>query len=125
MKTILVVDDEWVIADALEAVLADAGYRVLTAANGRQGLARLAEIRPDVILLDVMMPVMDGPGMLAALAADAAHRDIPVILMSSLGRDAVAGVAQGHRAFLSKPFFGPELLRLVAQVLGEPLPEAG
>lgn len=124
MKTVLVVDDEWVIADALQAILGDAGYRVLTAANGRQGLARLAEIRPDVILLDLMMPVFDGPGMLAALAADPAHRDIPVILMSSLDRDAVARVAQGHRAFLSKPFLGPELLALIAQVLAEPAPEA-
>jgi CheY-like chemotaxis protein len=125
VKTVLVVDDEWMIADALEAVLADAGYRVVTAANGRQGLARLAEIRPDVILLDVMMPVLDGPGMLAALAADPDHKDIPVILMSSLGRNAAAGVAQGHRAFLSKPFLGPELLQSIARVLGEPPPEAG
>src|SRR4051812_46953331 len=60
--------------------LADAGYQVITAANGRQALASLAETRPDVIVTDMMMPVLDGPGLLAALAADPAHRDIPVIL---------------------------------------------
>ena len=113
----LVVEDEWVIAEVLAATLSDAGYRVLTAANGRQGLARLAEVRPDVILLDTMMPLLDGPGMLAALAADPIHRDIPVIMMSSLGEAAVARLAQGYRAFLGKPFLGPELFRTIERVL--------
>ena len=112
------VDDEWVIAAALEAVLSDAGYRVLTAANGRQGLERLGEARPDAVLLDVMMPVLDGPGMLAALAADPVHRDIPVVLMSSLPEGTVARLAGGqHRAFLPKPFLAPDLLRVLERVL--------
>ena len=71
MTTVLVVDDEPLIAMALEAALEDAGYRVATAANGRQGLERLAEgPRPDLVLLDMMMPVMNGPAMLAAMATD-------------------------------------------------------
>jgi CheY-like chemotaxis protein len=117
VRTVLVVEDEWVIAAVLAATLSDAGYRVLTAANGRQGLARLAEVRPDVILLDTMMPILDGPGMLAALAADPIHRHIPVIMMSSLSETAVARLAQGYRAFLGKPFLGPELLRTIERVL--------
>lgn len=117
MRTVLVVEDEWVIAEVLAATLTDAGYRVLTAANGRQGLARLAEVRPDVILLDTMMPILDGPGMLAALAADPVHRHVPVIMMSSLSETAVARLAQGYRAFLGKPFLGPELLRAIERVL--------
>jgi CheY-like chemotaxis protein len=60
MPTVLIVEDEWVIADALTAALTDAGYRVLTAANGRIALELLAELRPDVILLDFMMPIMNG-----------------------------------------------------------------
>ena len=70
MPTVLVVEDEWVIAEVLAVTLADAGYQVITAANGRQALASLAETRPDVIVTDTMMPILDGPGLLAALAAD-------------------------------------------------------
>ena len=64
MTTVLVVDDEALIAMALEAALQDAGYQVTTAANGRQGLERLAEAQVDIVLLDMMMPVMNGPAML-------------------------------------------------------------
>ncbi len=64
MRTILVVDDEFAITTTLETILGDAGYRVLTAADGRQGMARLVENAPDLILLNHMMPVLDGPGML-------------------------------------------------------------
>ena len=69
MTIILVVDDEPLIAMALEAALEDVGYEVVTAANGRQGLERLAEVRADLVLLDMMMPIMGGPAMLAAMAA--------------------------------------------------------
>jgi CheY-like chemotaxis protein len=119
VPTVLVVEDEWVIAEVLAMTLADAGYQVVTAANGRQALASLAETRPDVIVTDTMMPVLDGPGLLAALAADPAHRDIPVILMSALDGAAAAKLVQGHRTFLGKPFLGPELLRVLERVLGE------
>ena len=119
MPTVLVVEDEWVIAEVLAVTLVDAGYHVITAANGKQALANLAETRPDVIVTDTMMPILDGPGLLAALAADPAHRDIPVILMSALDEAAVAKVTQGYRAFLGKPFLGPELLRILGRVLGE------
>ena len=70
MTTVLVVDDEPLIAMVLQAALEDENYRVLTAANGKQGLQRLAETRADIVVLDMMMPVMNGPAMLRALAAD-------------------------------------------------------
>lgn len=117
MKTVLVVDDEWVIADALESVLTDAGYRVLIAPNGRQGLARLTEMRPDVILLDFMMPMMNGADMMAALAADPAHKDIPVIMMSSLPESTVAEEVNGYALFLNKPFLATDVLQAVSTVL--------
>jgi CheY-like chemotaxis protein len=119
VPTVLVVEDEWVIAEVLAVTLADAGYHVITAANGKQALANLAETRPDVIVTDAMMPILDGPGLLAALAADPAHRDIPVILMSALDEAAVAKLTQGYRAFLEKPFLSPKLLRILERVLGE------
>ena len=99
MTTVLVVDDEPLIAMALEAMLEDAGYRVVTAANGRQGLERLAEApRPEIVLLDMMMPVMNGPAMLTAMAADPDLAGIPVIVLSSLPEAAVRARAQGVAA---------------------------
>ena len=64
MATVLVVEDEFGIADLIEAVLEDEGYRVLIAVNGKQGLELLARERPDLMFLDYMMPVMDGAAVL-------------------------------------------------------------
>jgi CheY-like chemotaxis protein len=120
MATVLVVDDEPLIAMALEAALEDAGHVVATAANGRQGLERLAEApRPDLVLLDMMMPVMNGPAMLAAMAADPALAGIPVVVLSSLPEEAVRARAQGVAAILRKPYTAEEVLDAVARVLGE------
>ena len=68
MRTVLIVEDEFAIADLMEMALTDEGYRVLHAANGQQGLERLAEgPRPDLVISDYMMPVLDGAGMLEAM----------------------------------------------------------
>ena len=120
MTTVLVVDDEALIAMALEAALEDAGYRVATAANGRQGLERLAEApRPEIVLLDMMMPVMNGPAMLAAMAAEPELRGIPVIVLSSLPEEAVRARAQGVAAILRKPYTAEQVLDAIARVLGQ------
>jgi CheY-like chemotaxis protein len=118
MRVVLVVDDEFGIAEILADALGDAGYRVLTAIDGRQALERCAETRPDVILLDVMMPVMNGPATLAALAADGRLRDIPVIMMSSLPEEVVAAQAKGYAAFLRKPFKLAAVRETIRRVLG-------
>jgi CheY-like chemotaxis protein len=120
VRTVLVVDDEFGVGEVLTEVLGDAGYHVLTAIHGRQALERVAETRPDVIVLDFMMPVLDGAGTLAALAADPAHRDIPVILMSSLPETRIAEQASGYVVFLRKPFRIAALLEAIARVLGSP-----
>jgi CheY-like chemotaxis protein len=119
MTTVLVVDDEPLIALALEAALQDAGYRVSTAANGRQGLERLAETRPDLVLLDMMMPVMNGQAMLAAMAADPNLRGIPVIVLSSLPEEAVRARTDGVAAIVRKPYTADEVLRAITGVIGE------
>ena len=125
MATILVVDDEPLIAMALEAVLEDAGHRVATAANGRQGLERLAQApRPELVLLDMMMPVMSGPAMLAAMAADPALDGVPVIVLSSLPEEAVRERAKGVAAILRKPYTAAAVLDAITRVLGgAPRPE--
>jgi len=84
-KTILVVDDEPEALRLFRRMLASTGrgYRVLRAANGRQALAILRSERPDAILLDLVMPEMDGFQLLAAKNADPALRDIPVVAISA------------------------------------------
>ena len=117
MATVLIVDDEFGIAELLDAVLSDDGHIVATAANGRQGLARVAAHPPDLIFLDFMMPVMDGPAMLAALAGDPGTRAIPVVLMSSMPEETVRERAAGHAAFLRKPFRLKQVRDLVATLV--------
>lgn len=120
MTTILVVDDEPLIAMALEAALEDAGYRVVTASNGQQGLERLAEVpRPDLVLLDMMMPVMNGPAMLAAMAAHPDLDGIPVIILSSLPEEAVRARIKGAAAIVRKPYAADEVLDVIARVIGK------
>jgi CheY-like chemotaxis protein len=120
MITVLVVDDEPLIAMALEAALEDAGYGVVTAANGRQGLERLAEApRPDLVLTDMMMPVMSGAEMLQAMAADPDLAGIPAIVLSSLPEQTIRARADGAAAILRKPYTAEEVLGAIARVLGE------
>ena len=115
MATILVVEDEEPIAELLRAALEDEGHRVVTAADGREALARLAEVRPALVLSDVMMPHLDGRELARALAADPDLRTIPLVLLSALGVVSVAGVP--HAAFVGKPFELDHLLATIARLL--------
>jgi CheY-like chemotaxis protein len=118
MATVLVVDDEFGIVDVLETILTDEGYRVLTACNGKQGLVRLSAEKPDVVLLDFMMPILGGGEMLRAMAGEPAYQRIPVIMISSLREDVIAKRCTGYVAFLHKPFRVAAVLSTVARVLG-------
>ncbi len=114
MKTILLVDDEHAIVDALSGILEDEGFRVVTAGNGKEALARLEDGAPDVALVDVMMPVMDGRELLREMQGSERWRHIPVVLMSAvpqsiLERDAPLTCA----AFFQKPF---DLWQLIARL---------
>jgi CheY-like chemotaxis protein len=125
MHIVLVVDDEFGIAELIDAVLTDEGYRVLTAANGRQGLEVLAREPPALVFLDYMMPVMDGAAVLRAMAADAAFRTIPVVLMSSVAEPVVAKVCSGYAAFLNKPFRITELTAVAERLIGKGMASSG
>ncbi len=118
MATVLVVDDEFGIVDVLETILTDEGYRVVTACNGKQGLMRLSAEKPNVILLDFMMPILGGGEMLRAMAAEPIYQRIPVIMISSLSQDVIAEKCKGYAAFLHKPFRAAAVLSTVARVLG-------
>jgi CheY-like chemotaxis protein len=117
---ILVVDDEFSVAEILQSVLVDAGHEVVTAVNGRQGLELLGKRSPDLVLLDFMMPIMDGPAMLKAMRENPAYRNVPAVVMSSLPESAVAGAAGGmYAAFLRKPFKLAAVTNLVKAVLSQ------
>jgi DNA-binding response OmpR family regulator len=123
MKTILIVDDEHGIVDALSEVLRDEGLHVVSAPNGLLGLQKLAHARVDAVILDLMMPILDGKAMLQRMRASTAHATIPVILMSAVP-EAVAFAAPvqppPYDAFLRKPFDLDELLAVLMQLLDPP-----
>jgi CheY-like chemotaxis protein len=121
MTLVLVVEDEPLIAIALESVLVDAGYQVTVAANGRQALDRLAEARIDIVLLDMMMPIMNGPALLVAMAADPDLAGIPVIVLTSLPEAAVRAPRDRIAAIMQKPYTARDILAAVARVLGKPV----
>ena len=120
MTSVLVVDDEFGIADLIEAVLEDEGYRVLTAANGKQGLERLAQERPDLVFLDYMMPVMDGAAVLRSIADEPSLGDIPIVLMSSLPEATVAERCSGYAIFMRKPFKITDVVSVTERLIGAP-----
>lgn len=82
--TILIVEDEEIILQALKTKLSSAGINVLIAQNGQEGLEAALEYHPDLILLDIVMPVMDGLAMLQKLREDKWGKDVPVIVLSNL-----------------------------------------
>jgi CheY-like chemotaxis protein len=117
MENVLVVDDEFGIAELIDAVLTDEGYRVLTASNGKQGLEILAAERPSLIFLDYMMPVMDGATMLQNLISNPSLDRIPVVMMSSLPESTVAERCPPYAAFMRKPFRIGEITALTHRLM--------
>lgn len=116
MTTVLIVDDEFGIVEALEDLLTDEGYRVVSASNGKAGLALLEAEHPDLAIVDVMMPIVDGLEMVRRLRALPEHRTLPVILMSAAPKPAALRGDDGTfavEAFLRKPFMLRELLDAV------------
>jgi CheY-like chemotaxis protein len=117
VPTVLVVEDEWAIADWLHGVLSEEGYQVRLAINGQQALDVIAHGKPDVILADYLMPVMDGPGLLKALREKPSLAQIPVIIMSSLQESTVRERCDGFQDFLRKPFREIDVVVAVRNVL--------
>ena len=116
MTRILVVDDEQAICEMLQELLTDEGYAVTTVSNGREALARVGDEHPDLVLTDVMMPIMDGAQLCRALAADPQAAAIPVVLMSAAGERNIR-TRCNYAAFVDKPFNLLDLLDTVERVL--------
>ncbi|MFW5867902.1 MAG: response regulator transcription factor [Armatimonadota bacterium] len=117
-KKILVVDDERHIVRLVEVNLSRAGYDVATAYDGVEALEKVEEEKPDMIVLDVMMPRMDGFEVLKRLQADPDTQDIPVIMLTAKAQDAdiFRGWSSGVSSYLTKPFNPRELLTFVERI---------
>ena len=117
--TVLVVDDDPVIQKLLQVNFEMEGYTVITAGDGEEGLAKAQAERPDAVVLDVMMPKMDGLEVARRLKGDAETRSIPIILLSAKAQqaDVQAGQATGADEYLTKPFDPLELLQRVGALI--------
>jgi len=119
---VLIVEDEPHIVLSLEFVLRRGGYETAAAADGEQGLALARALRPDLVLLDLMLPRLNGYDLCRALKADAALRDVPVVILSAKSQEAEIrkGLELGAAAYVTKPFGNAEVLELVRGVLAGP-----
>jgi CheY-like chemotaxis protein len=111
---ILVVDDEPMVRQSLGQFLGDEGYTVEEAADGADALARVGEHRPDVILLDLMMPGMNGRQFLRALRSDPRYAELPVVVMTAVRGLTVQPAVLGASEVVEKPFDVDDLLNKVA-----------
>jgi two-component system alkaline phosphatase synthesis response regulator PhoP/two-component system response regulator VicR len=117
-KKILAVDDERHIVRLVEVNLQRAGYEVVTAYDGREALEKVKSENPDLVVLDVMMPYMDGFEVLKNLKADPSTAEIPVIMLTAKAQDAdvFRGWQSGVDCYLTKPFNPMELLTFVKRI---------
>ena len=114
--SVLIVEDDHNIQELLQMYLEKEGYAVTVASDGGQGLAKFRSIKPDLVLLDVMMPVMDGWSVCRAIRADS---QTPIIMLTAKGEtdDKVAGLKSGADDYVTKPFEMKELLARIEAVL--------
>ena len=118
---ILVVDDEIYIVHILDFSLGMEGYEVLTALDGEQALEKARVEKPDLIVLDIMMPKLDGYETCKILKAEPDTKDIPVILLSAKGRnvDQKIGFEVGADDYITKPFSPRKLVERINAILGQ------
>lgn len=116
-QSVLIVDDEFGLADITADLLRDAGYEVRLAINGKLGLESLVAHPADLVLTDLMMPVMDGPELIRRMRADPRFAGVPAVLMTALPEAIPSGEGALHDAVLVKPFSLAEVLAVVRRLL--------
>lgn len=114
MKKILIIDDEVSLRETVVELLMIIGFSVFEANNGNEGLKKVQEIRPDLIICDIMMPVLDGYGFMQA-HMKSEFSNIPVLLLSAKveKKDKEKGLSLGAKDYISKPFVFSELKKIV------------
>ncbi|MDS4015830.1 MAG: response regulator [Candidatus Accumulibacter sp.] len=119
-KRILIADDEQNIVISIEFLLRREGFEVLVAGDGEEALAKVRAERPDLVLLDVMMPRMNGFDVCQALRADPDLGGTRILMLTAKGRDTEVskGLGLGADGYMTKPFSTKELLAEVRKLLG-------
>jgi len=120
-KKILVVDDEKDIRNLIKRVLVRAKYDVITATNGKEGLTKLYDSAPDMVILDVNMPEMDGWETCQEIRKDPLYKHLPIIMLTvrKTEKDQIKGLNLGSDCYLIKPFYPKELIARVKALLKE------
>ena len=119
-RKILIIDDEAHVRRLIEAVLGRAGYEVITAINGDDGLAKLGSKKPELVILDVAMPEMDGFEVLERIQDNPQTRKTPVIMLTGKDQTAARARQANVTAYISKPFDNIKLTAIIAQIFLEP-----
>ena len=117
---VLVIDDDPGVRDYMEALVSRQGYRVHAAADGEQALARLDDVRPDLVTLDVVLPGMNGFQATRALSREPPTKSIPVLIVSTKGMDTdrAWGLRQGAKDYIVKPPSEDALIARIDRLLG-------
>jgi DNA-binding response OmpR family regulator len=120
-KRILIVDDEPNIVISLEFLMKREGYQPIIATDGEAALKALAEQAPDLVILDVMLPKLNGFEVCRLIRADERWRSIRILMLTAKGRDTevAKGLGLGADAYVTKPFSTRDLVALVKQLLGQ------
>ena len=123
MRKVICIEDDSAMIDLVTLILKNRGFEVLGATSGSQGLELISTQKPDLVLLDLMMPEMDGWDVYQRMKADEHMRSIPVIVVTAKAQniDKVLGLNIAKvQDYITKPFSPSELLKSINRVLGEP-----
>jgi len=120
-RKILIADDEPNIVISLEFLMQKSGYAVMTAADGEQALQLIDSFKPDLILLDIMLPLRNGFEVCQRIRENPAWKDTRIVMLTAKGREVevAKGLALGADIYITKPFSTHELLAAVRQLIGE------
>lgn len=120
-KTLLIVDDEPNIVISLEFLLKREGFQVAVAGDGEEALRMVGEIKPDLVLLDIMLPLKNGFEVCQEIRAHPDWQSIKILMLTAKGRDTEVqkGMALGADAYLTKPFATKDLVAKVKELLAE------
>lgn len=121
MAKIVIAEDERDIRELIEFTLTYAGHQVVATANGEEALAAVSQMKPDLVLLDVRMPRLDGYDVCKQIKADPQTRSVPIIFLSAKGQEAEVqtGLEAGAEQYILKPFAPDQLIQRVRDILAK------
>ena len=119
MKKILIADDRSEVVELVKVTLEGEGYRTIDASDGREALEKIRKEKPDLVLLDIVMPKMDGFEVLSQLKKDPVLKEIPIIMLTAKGQkpDQEKGRRLGAQDYIAKPFSPSALLKRIEEIL--------